>query len=75
MGATILSHAVIGERCIVGAQALVTERKEFPDRSVIIGSPAKRIREVTDEDLEHIQWIADHYVARAKRYREELKAR
>ncbi len=75
MGATILSHAVIGERCIVGAQALITERKEFPDRSVIIGSPAKRIREVTDEELEHIQWIADHYVARGKRYREELKAR
>jgi len=49
MGATILNHAVIGEFCIVGAQALVTERKEFPDRSLILGSPARRIREVTDE--------------------------
>ncbi|MCZ6475819.1 MAG: gamma carbonic anhydrase family protein [Gammaproteobacteria bacterium] len=75
MGATILSHAVIGERCIVGAQALITESKEFPDRSVIIGAPARRIREVTDEELEHIQWIAEHYVARAQRYRAELKAR
>ena len=65
MGATILSHAVIGENCIVGAQALITERKEFPDRSVIIGSPARRIREVTDEELEHIRWIADHYVIEA----------
>jgi len=75
MGATILNHAVVGECCIVGAQALITERKKFPDRSVIVGTPAKRIREVTDEELEHIQWIAAHYVTRARRYREELKAR
>ncbi len=75
MGATILSHAVIGEDCIVGAQALITERKEFPNRSVIIGMPARRIREVTDEELEHIQWIAEHYVARGRRYRAELNAR
>jgi carbonic anhydrase/acetyltransferase-like protein (isoleucine patch superfamily) len=75
MGATILSHAIIGEDCIVGAQALITERKEFPDRSLILGSPARRIREVTDEELEHIRWIADHYVARGKRYREELTPR
>ncbi len=75
MGATILSHAVIGEDCIVGAQALITERKEFPNRSVIIGMPARRIREVTDEELEHMQWIAEHYVARSRRYRAELNAR
>ena len=75
MGATILSHAVIGEDCIVGAQALITERKEFPNRSVIIGMPARRIREVTDEELEHMQWIAEHYVARGRRYRADLNAR
>ena len=75
MGATILSNANIGKYCIVGAQALITERKEFPDRSLIIGAPARRVREVTDEEIEHLKWIADHYVARAKRYREELTAR
>ncbi len=75
MGATILSHAIIGEDCLVGAQALITERKEFPDRSVIVGMPARRIREVTDEELEHMKWIAEHYVARGRRYRAELKAR
>ncbi len=75
MGATILSDAVIGARCIVGAQALITERNEFPDRSCIIGSPARRIREVTDEELEHIDWIAAHYVERGRLYRQELKAR
>jgi carbonic anhydrase/acetyltransferase-like protein (isoleucine patch superfamily) len=75
MGATILSHAVIGEDCLVGAQALITERKKFPDRSVIIGMPARRIRDVTDNELEHMKWIAEHYVARGRRYRTELKAR
>ncbi len=75
MGATILSNAIVGKNCIVGAGALITERKEFPDRSVIIGSPARRIREATDEELEHIEWIARHYVERGKRYREELTAR
>ena len=75
MGATILNHSIIGKNCLVGAQALITERKEFPDRSLIIGSPARRIREVTEEELAHIRWIPDHYVARGKRYREELSPR
>ena len=75
MGATILNHSIIGKNCLVGAQALITERKEFPDRSLIIGSPARRIREVTEEELAHIRWITAHYVARVKRYREELSPR
>ncbi|HEY5623661.1 MAG TPA: gamma carbonic anhydrase family protein [Gammaproteobacteria bacterium] len=75
MGATILSDAVVGKHCIVGAGALITERKEFPDGSVLIGSPARRVRGVTDEELEHIDWIARHYVARGKRYRKELTPR
>ena len=75
MGATILNHAVIGKFCIVGAQALVTERKEFPDRSLIIGSPARRLREVTEEEIELMKWTADHYVERSQRYREELTPR
>lgn len=75
MGATVLNHAVIGEFCIVGAQALVTERKEFPDRSLILGSPARRIREVTDEEIALMKWTADHYVKRSQRYREELAPR
>ena len=75
MGATILSHAVLGKFCIVGAQALITERKEFPDRSLIVGSPAKRIREVTDEEVEHLKWTIEHYVQRGRHYRENLVAR
>jgi len=75
MGATILTGAVIGKQCIVGANALVTERKEFPDRSLLVGSPARRIREVTDAEIEHLEWIVEHYVARGKRYKQELKPR
>lgn len=75
MGATILNHAVIGKHCIVGAQALVTERKAFPDRSLILGAPARRVREVTDEEVEHTKWIAEHYVQRGQRYRRELTPR
>jgi carbonic anhydrase/acetyltransferase-like protein (isoleucine patch superfamily) len=75
MGATILNHAIIGKFCIVGAQALVTERKEFPDRSMILGSPARRIRQVTDEEVEYMKWTAEHYVLRSQRYRKELTSR
>ena len=75
MGATILSNAVIGKQCIVGAHALVTEGKEFPERSLLVGAPAKRIREVTDAEIEHLEWIVEHYVARAQRYKAELVAR
>lgn len=73
IGSTILSHAVIGEYCIVGAGALVTERKSFPDRSLIIGAPAKRVRAVTDEELAMLKESAAHYVALGKRYKEELR--
>ena len=74
MGATILSHAVIGKHCIVGAQALVTEGKRFPDRSLIVGTPGKRIREVSDEEVAHLRWNAEHYVRRGRHYRENLSA-
>jgi carbonic anhydrase/acetyltransferase-like protein (isoleucine patch superfamily) len=73
IGATILSHARIGRFCLVGAGALITERKEFPDRSLIIGAPAKRVREVTDEEVEMLKASAAHYAALGRRYHRELK--
>lgn len=72
IGSTILSHARIGEFCLVGAGALVTERKEFPDRSVILGAPAKRVRNVTDEEVEMMKQSAAHYAALGRRYHDEL---
>jgi carbonic anhydrase/acetyltransferase-like protein (isoleucine patch superfamily) len=75
IGATILSHAVIGRYCIVGAGALITERKTFPERSLIIGAPARRVREVTEEEMQMLIETAAHYVALGRRYRSELMPR
>ena len=75
IGATILSHARIGADCIVGAGALITERKTFEPRSLILGAPAKRIRELTDEELAMLEKSAAHYVELGRRYRSELTAR
>lgn len=72
IGAVILSHAIIGEHCIVGAGALITEAKQFPDRSVIIGSPAKRVREVTEEELRMLAASAARYAELGRRYRQGL---
>jgi carbonic anhydrase/acetyltransferase-like protein (isoleucine patch superfamily) len=72
IGAVILSHAVIGNDCIVGAGALITERKEFPERSLIIGVPARRMRELTDAEVAMLRESAARYVANGKRYRREL---
>lgn len=66
MGAIVLSGAEIGEKCIVGAGALVTENKKYPDRSLIIGSPAKNLRTVTDEQAARLQGSADRYVEKAR---------
>jgi carbonic anhydrase/acetyltransferase-like protein (isoleucine patch superfamily) len=73
--ATILSHAVIGNYCLVGAGALITERKQFPDRSLIIGAPARRLRELTDAEVDMLRHSAEHYVKQGQRYRSELKPR
>jgi carbonic anhydrase/acetyltransferase-like protein (isoleucine patch superfamily) len=62
MSATILDGAVIGKESIVGAGSLVTKNKVFPPRSLIIGSPAKRVRELTTEEIEEIYNSATRYV-------------
>jgi carbonic anhydrase/acetyltransferase-like protein (isoleucine patch superfamily) len=66
--AVIYNHAVIGRDSIVGAGALVTEGKTFPDRSLIVGVPAKLVRQLTDEDLQGLQRAADSYVRRGGTY-------
>lgn len=69
MGAIVLNGAVIGEDSIVGAGALVTQGKEFPPRSLIIGSPAKAVRELTDEEIEGNRGNCQRYVERAKAFK------
>ncbi len=73
IGAVVLNHAKIGKNCLVGAGALVTEGKEFPDGSMILGSPAKVVRQLTPEQIEGLKRIAAHYVENAAHYRKSFK--
>ena len=73
IGAVILNGAKIGKHCLVGAGALVTEGKEFPDGSMIIGSPAKAVKELSPEQISGISEIAGRYVKNAQRYIKTLK--
>ncbi len=66
MGATILDGAVIGKESIVGACALVTKDKVFPPRSMILGSPAKAVRQLTEEEIAGLHTHPRHYVEVAK---------
>lgn len=72
MGATILNGARIGKDCLVGANALVTEGKEFPDRSLIVGSPARAIRTLSDDDIANLKVSANSYAAKILLYQTEL---
>ena len=72
MGSTVLNKAKIGNNCLVGANALVTEGKEFPDNSLIVGSPAKVKRVLTDMEKKIIELSALHYVENMKRYKKDL---
>lgn len=71
--AVVLNGAKIGRNCLVGAGALVTEGKEFADGSMILGSPAKAVRQLTPEQIDGLKAIAQHYVDNAKRYASGLR--
>ncbi|MFT3720209.1 gamma carbonic anhydrase family protein [Pseudorhodoferax sp.] len=71
--AIVLNGAVIGRNCLVAAGAVVTERKVFPDGSLIVGAPAKAIRQLSAEDMEKLVGNARDYVARARQYLERLR--
>ena len=72
IGSIVLNRAVIGRHSIVGANTLIPEGKTFPERVLIVGSPGKVVRELSDEEVARLQHSADHYVANARRYRETL---
>ena len=73
MGAIVLNGVKIGRHCLVGAGAVVTEGKEFADNSLIVGAPARAVREVNDKILQLIAESADFYVNNWQRYRKGLK--
>jgi len=69
----VMNGAVIGKQCLVGAGAIVTERKTFPDRTLIIGAPAKAMRELTDAEVANLASAAAGYVSRGGLFRDELE--
>ncbi|BDA83765.1 gamma carbonic anhydrase family protein [Aureimonas sp. SA4125] len=73
MGANILNGAVIGAHSIVGANALVTEGKVFPDHSLIVGAPAKAVRELDAASADALRASAAHYCDNARRFAAGLK--
>jgi carbonic anhydrase/acetyltransferase-like protein (isoleucine patch superfamily) len=73
INAVVLNGATIGSNCIIGANALVTEGKNIPDGSLVLGSPGRVIRPITDDEIITIRNSADHYVRNFKRYKLELR--
>ena len=73
MGATILNGAKIGKGCLVGANALVTEGKEFPDNSMIMGAPAKVTRVLDEATAARLRSGAKNYVGNWQRFKKGLR--
>ena len=73
MGARILNGAVIEPECIVGACALITEGKTFDRGSLIVGGPARAVRQLTDEERQLLRTSAAHYAEKAQRYAQSLR--
>jgi len=69
----ILNNAVIGRNCIIGANSLIAEGKVIPERSLVMGSPGKVVRQLTDDEVARLHGAAQGYVANAQRYRTGLK--
>ena len=68
IGAVILNNAKIGNNCVIGAKSLITENKEIPDNSLVVGSPGRVIRKVTDEEIKSIKENAIRYQKNWKKY-------
>jgi carbonic anhydrase/acetyltransferase-like protein (isoleucine patch superfamily) len=71
--AVVLNAAIIGNGCLVAAGAVITERKVFPDGTLILGAPAKVVRELSAEERENLLKIAANYAARGAVYRKDLQ--
>jgi carbonic anhydrase/acetyltransferase-like protein (isoleucine patch superfamily) len=70
--AVVLNRAQIGNHCLIGANALIPEGKLIPDRSLVLGSPGKVVRQLTDEEVARLLASARHYVDNWRRYRASL---
>lgn len=73
INAVVLNHAVIGRDCIIGANALIPEGKVIPDRSLVVGSPGRIIREISDGEVVSLRANAAHYVENARLYAKSVR--
>jgi len=72
IGSTILNNSKVGKNCIIGANTLVTENKIIPDNSLVLGSPGKVIRQVSQEEIDHIKENAKEYIQNWKKYSKSI---
>ncbi len=73
IGATVLNHVKIGKNCIIGAHALITERKEIPDNSMVVGAPGKVIKTLNENQIAMLRLNAEVYVKNAERFSQDLR--
>lgn len=73
INAVVLNGARIGNNCLIGANALIAEGKEIPDGSLVVGSPGRVVRTLTDEEQQRLKSSAEHYVQNAARFRATLR--
>lgn len=73
IGATILNRAKIGKNCLIGAHALITEDKEIPDNSMVIGAPGKVVKTLNENQIAMLKLNAEVYVKNAERFAQDLK--
>ena len=73
INAVVLNRARIGRHCIIGANALIPEGREIPDGSLVMGTPGKVVRQLTDQERAHLHGSALHYVNNAQRYLSQLR--
>ncbi len=74
INAVVMNDVVIGDNCLIGANALLTEGKQIPERSLVLGSPGKVVRELSDEEVAEITDFSDRYVRNLRRYSSALVA-
>lgn len=74
INAVVMNEAVIGDDCLIGSNALITEGKRIPPRSLVLGSPGKVVRELSDAEVAEITDFADRYVRNFRRYQAHLRS-